>query len=159
MGCGGNSPQPSDLSKKSSTPTATATPTASPSPTTAAKPAAFVRQYIAAANQAVGNGDVARMRAMSAPGCDFCQSTAKSLATFHADGGSYVGDANWHVTEVGKPTGTNPVKLSAYVKVNPHKVVSKRGASPEPDPGRLMLFDFTLAKGQGRWTVKNLVVN
>ncbi|SFG63900.1 hypothetical protein SAMN05421678_107180 [Actinopolymorpha cephalotaxi] len=96
---------------------------------------------------------------MNAPGCNFCQSTAKSLATFHANGGSYVGDASWHVTEVGKPTGTNPVKVSAYVKVNPHKVVSKRGASPKTDPGRLMLFDFTLAKGQDRWTVKNLVVN
>ncbi|MET9020933.1 hypothetical protein ABZV93_13185 [Actinopolymorpha sp. NPDC004070] len=158
-GCGGNSPQPSELSEKSSTPTRTATPTPSASPTTSQNPAVFVRQYVAAANQAVDNGDVARMRAMSAPGCDFCQSTAESLATFHDDGGSYAGDANWHVTEVGKPSGTDPVKISAYVKVNPHKIVSKRGAAPKSAQGRVLLFDFTLAKGNGQWTVKDLDVN
>lgn len=158
-GCGGDSPQPSELSKESATPTATPTPSASPSPTSAAEPAAFVRQYIAAANQLMNTGDAARMRAMSAPDCDFCQNTAKSLTTFHANGGHYVGDATWHITELGKPAGTDPVKVSAYVKVNPHKIVSKRGATPEPDQGRVLLFDFTLAKGKGHWTVKDLDVN
>lgn len=96
---------------------------------------------------------------MSAPDCAFCQETAKSLAEFHANGGRYVGDPNWHITELGKPTGTDPVKLSAYVKVNPHKIVSKRGATPKPNQGQVLLFDFTLAKGKGQWTVKDLNVS
>jgi hypothetical protein len=107
----------------------------------------------------VNSGDASRMRAMSAPECSFCQDTARSLTAFHAKGGHYLGDPSWHVTELGKPTGTDPVKISAYVKINSHKIVSKRGATPSPEKGRTLLFDFTLAKGSDRWTVRNLDVN
>lgn len=161
VGCGSDTVEPSALASESSTPSPTPT-TASPTPTpspTASNPTAFVHQYVAAANRALTKGDVAQMTELSGPDCAFCSQTATSMKTFYANGGSYEGDASWHVDEMGKPDGTDPVKISAYVKVKPHKVISKRGASPEPEQGRTLLFDFTLAKGNGQWKVKDLVVN
>ncbi|MGW5362085.1 hypothetical protein [Actinopolymorpha pittospori] len=160
-GCGSDAVEPSGLSSESSTPSPTPT-TASPTPTpsaTSSDPTAFVHQYVEAANRALTKGDVDQMAALSGPDCAFCSQTAASMKTFYANGGSYEGDASWHIDELGKPNGTDPVSISVYIKVKPHKVISKRGASPEPEEGRTLLFDFTLAKGNGQWKVKDLVVN
>lgn len=141
---------------KTSTPGPGAT-SASPTPTVPVTD--FVRQYVDAANTGLTSGDVAGMRALANESCDFCTQTAASIERFHANGGSYVGDATWHITEVGKPSGTDPVKLSMYVQVKPHSTVAKKGATPKPDKGRTLLFDVTLGKEDGQWKVKDLVVN
>lgn len=157
-GCGGSSPEPSGLGSKSASPKASAT-SASPKPSSSDDPVAFARAYVAAANVAVTRGEADQLRALSAPGCEFCEDTASSMTTFHENGGSYDGDPSWHITEVGEPTGTDPVELSMYVEVAPHKIVSKRGGKPRQDQGRTLLFDFTLAKENGQWKVKNLVAS
>ncbi|MBM7787190.1 DUF6318 family protein [Tenggerimyces flavus] len=140
------------------TPAASKSPTAAP--TSSAEPAdEFARQYIRATNTALTKGDVKQLRDLSVPSCESCARNADAMETFHSNGGSYQGDPSWHITEVSKPTGTDPATVSMYVQVKPHQVVAKKGAAPKPSQERVFLIDLTLGKEDGRWKVRDLVIN
>lgn len=145
-----------DTPASSESPTAAST----PAPTSSGEPAEeFARQYVRAANTALTKGDVKQLRDLSLPSCSSCKQTADAMEKFYSNGGSYQGDASWHITELGKPTGTDPEKVSMYVQVKPHQVVAKKGAAPKPSKERLFLIDLTLGKEDGRWKVRDLVIN
>lgn len=144
------------------TPESSDSPTAAPtsSSTSSGEPAdEFARQYVRATNAAITNGDVEQLRDLSLPSCASCKQNADAMETFHSNGGSYEGDPSWHITELGKPTGTDPAKVSMYVQVKPHQVVAKKGAAPKPSQERVFLIDLTLGKEDGRWKVRDLVIN
>jgi hypothetical protein len=136
--------------------------TSSPSPTKTANPTEppedFARRYIDVANTALTTGDVGDLEALGSAKCDFCKEMAQSLETFHDNGGSYQGDPTWHITDLGKPTGTTAVAVSMYIEVKPHKIVEKKGATPRPGKGQTLLFDMTLGKEDGQWKVTDLDV-
>ena len=90
---------------------------------------AFVKHWFVVFSDAMPDGDVTELRAISAPGCVTCRNFANRLEAIYQKGGFYRSDG-WNVlrTTPGSPEGLDPGELLVLARVQVGAERSKEDA-------------------------------
>lgn len=158
-------PLPSTSSQHQTTPTPTPTPTPAPTATPppmpeaargTGKPAmrAFVRHYVSVINFAEKTGNVAGIRALSAPSCGDCERLARFLSRLYDSGGHIRPGAGWMIEDMIVVPGETIV--AASMREAAASVYTDPSASPSITEADHFAVEFELRHADDGWLVTQL---
>lgn len=154
VGCSDDDPTPAPAPTPSGSASTSSTPTSTPSPTAAAaSPVQTVKDWVAARNLAMVEGDLDPVRELSDPQCSSCADLIDPIEETYAAGGHYE-TKGWRVVHP-KVTDEQDTKVQvvAGLVLAGGRTFHSSGADPVVYPPEKRIGIFKLAKSNDQWLV------
>lgn len=149
--CSSDAPEPKIAPEQSpSTSTAAASPSPEPGAT---RPEEAVRAWVEARNQALQDGDVAQVRALSSASCDTCDELIRPIDKVYDNGGHYE-TQGWKIAGAKVESQTpDRAKVNVGLSYAPGTTVPSAGADPVRYDEEKHIATFRLRNTGDGWLV------